>query len=51
MTRRLSGLFIVMTMDNEDDDLFTRTMHGVMKNIGYLCKRGRSKTWSKDVWW
>jgi len=48
---RRTELFIVMTMDNEDDDLFTRTMHGVMKNIAYLCKRGRSKTWSKDVWW
>jgi hypothetical protein len=31
-------LFIVMTMYNKDDSLFTRTMHGVMKNIVYLCK-------------
>ena len=23
-------------------------MHGVMKNIAYLCKRDRSKTWDKD---
>lgn len=39
-----------MTMYNEDDSLFTRTMHGVMKNIAYLCKRDRSKTWGKDGW-
>jgi len=27
-----------MTMYNEDEGLFTRTMQGVMKNIAYLCK-------------
>ena len=47
--RRTEG-FVVMTMYNEDDDLFTRTLHGVMKNSAYLCKRDRSKTWSRDGW-
>jgi chitin synthase len=47
---RRTELFIVMTMYNEDDSLFTRTMHGVMKNIAYLCKRDRSKTWGKEGW-
>ena len=47
---RRTELFIVMTMYNEDDSLFTTTMHGVMKNIAYLCKRDRSKTWGKDGW-
>jgi chitin synthase len=47
---RRTELFIVMTMYNEDDGLFTRTMHGVMKNIAYLCKRDRSKTWGKEGW-
>src|SRR6266702_7414866 len=47
---RRTELFIVMTMYNEDDTLFARTMHGVMKNIAYLCKRDRSKTWGKDGW-
>jgi hypothetical protein len=37
-------------MYNEDDTLFARTMHGVMKNIAYLCKRDRSKIWGKDGW-
>ncbi|EIW81631.1 glycosyltransferase family 2 protein [Coniophora puteana RWD-64-598 SS2] len=47
---RQTELFIVMTMYNEDDELFTRSMHGVMKNIAHLCKRDRSKTWGKDGW-
>ncbi|VDB96624.1 unnamed protein product [Peniophora sp. CBMAI 1063] len=47
---RRTELFIVLTMYNEDDSLFTRTMHGVMKNIQHLCTRDRSKTWGKDGW-
>jgi chitin synthase len=43
-------LFIIMSMYNEDDSLFTRTMHGVMKNIASLCKRERSNIWGKDGW-
>ncbi|KAH9160208.1 chitin synthase N-terminal-domain-containing protein [Lactarius sanguifluus] len=38
---RRAEFFIVMTMYNEDDTLFVRTMHGVMKNIAYLCKGDR----------
>ncbi len=37
-------------MYNEDEILFTRSMHGVFKNIAHLCKRDRSKTWGKDGW-
>lgn len=37
-------------MYNEDEELFARTMHGVMKNVAHLCKRDRSKTWGKDGW-
>jgi len=37
-----------MTIFNEDDDLSTRAMHGITKNIGYLCKRDRGKTGSED---
>lgn len=47
---RRTELFIVMTMYNEDEELFTRTFHGVVKNIAHLCKRDRSKTWGKDGW-
>ncbi|KAG9121308.1 Chitin synthase, class 1 [Ceratobasidium sp. 392] len=47
---RRTELFIVMTMYNEDEELFTRTMHGVMQNTKHLCTRERSKTWPKDGW-
>jgi len=47
---RRTELFIVLTMYNEDEGLFCRTMHGVIKNIAHLCKRDRSKTWGKDGW-
>ncbi|KAK0526957.1 Chitin synthase 4 [Tilletia horrida] len=47
---RRTEMFIVLTMYNEDEELFTRTMHGVMTNIAHLCTRERSKTWGKDGW-
>ncbi|KAG6896012.1 hypothetical protein C0992_010912 [Termitomyces sp. T32_za158] len=47
---RRTELFIVMTMYNEDEELFCRTMHGVVKNVAQLCSRERSKTWGKDGW-
>ncbi|KAK3377868.1 glycosyltransferase family 2 protein [Podospora didyma] len=47
---RNTELFIVVTMYNEDEILFARTMIGVFKNIEYMCKRPESKTWGKDAW-
>nr|prf chitin synthase [Aspergillus nidulans] len=47
---RHTELFIVVTMYNEDDFLFARTMVGVFKNIEHMCSRTRSKTWGKDAW-
>ncbi|KAH7102577.1 glycosyltransferase family 2 protein [Auriculariales sp. MPI-PUGE-AT-0066] len=47
---RRTELFIVMTMYNEDEELFCRTYHGVMKNVAHLITRTRSKTWGKDGW-
>lgn len=47
---RHTELFIVVTMYNEDDVLFARTMTGVFKNIEYMCNRPNSKTWGKDAW-
>lgn len=47
---RRTELFIVMTMYNEGEELFCRTMHGVIKNIAHLCKRDRSKMWGKEGW-
>lgn len=47
---RTTELFIVVTMYNEDEILFSRTMAGVFKNIHYLCSKTKSKTWGKDAW-
>ncbi|GMG37423.1 unnamed protein product [Aspergillus oryzae] len=47
---RHTELFIVVTMYNEDDFLFARTLIGVFKNIEHMCSRTHSKTWGKDAW-
>ena len=47
---RHTELFIVVTMYNEEDELFARTMSGVIKNIEVMNARTNSKTWGKDAW-
>ena len=47
---RQTELFIVVTMYNEDEFLFARTMIGIMKNVEYMCNRNTSKTWGKEAW-
>ncbi|BGP17939.1 hypothetical protein JCM10213_003947 [Rhodosporidiobolus nylandii] len=47
---RQTELFVVITMYNENEELFCRTLHGVMKNISQLCKRKKSSTWGQDGW-
>ncbi|KAI8621113.1 chitin synthase-domain-containing protein [Chytriomyces sp. MP71] len=47
---RHTELFIVVTMYNEGDDLFCKTMLALMKNIAYLCSRTRSKMWGEMGW-
>ncbi|CBF79220.1 chitin synthase class II [Aspergillus nidulans FGSC A4] len=49
-TMRETELFICITMYNEDETHFTRTMHGVMQNISHFCSRSKSRTWGKDGW-
>ena len=49
-TTRDTELFICITMYNEDEIDFTRTMHGVMRNISHFCSRSKSRTWGKDGW-
>lgn len=41
---------IVITLYNENEVLFCRTMHGVMKNVAQLCKRQKSQTWGEEGW-
>ncbi|KAJ3477033.1 hypothetical protein NLI96_g10743 [Meripilus lineatus] len=47
---RKTELFIVMTMYNEDEVLFCRTMNAVLKNVAHLCGRTKSKTWGPNGW-
>lgn len=49
-TTRETELFICITMYNENEIDFTRTMHGVMRNISHFCSRTKSRTWGKDGW-
>ncbi|KAI8914752.1 chitin synthase-domain-containing protein [Powellomyces hirtus] len=47
---RHTEIFIVVTMYNEDDALFCKSMNAIMKNIAHLCTRSRSKTWGAEGW-
>ncbi|CAG8433877.1 7014_t:CDS:2 [Diversispora eburnea] len=47
---RDTELMIVMTMYNEDDQLFIKTMSSAIKNVAFLRTRGKSKTWGPDGW-
>ncbi|KAK0208700.1 chitin synthase [Desarmillaria ectypa] len=47
---RHTELFIVMTMYNEDEVLFVKTMNAVLKNIAHLCGRSRSSMWGPEGW-
>ena len=49
-TARETELFICITMYNENEIDFTRTMHGVMRNIAHFCSRAKSRTWGREGW-
>ncbi|KAG4030793.1 hypothetical protein MFRU_011g02460 [Monilinia fructicola] len=49
-TARETELFICVTMYNETEIDFTRTMHAVMKNISHFCSRSKSRTWGENGW-
>ena len=49
-TTRETELFICVTMYNEDEIGFTRTMHAIMKNISHFCGRNKSRTWGEMGW-
>ncbi|KAF2725917.1 glycosyltransferase family 2 protein [Polychaeton citri CBS 116435] len=49
-TSRETELLICVTMYNENEIDFTRTMHAVMRNISHFCSRTKSRTWGKDGW-
>lgn len=43
-------LCVCITMYNESEDDFTRTMHAVMQNVAYLCSRRKSRIWGPEGW-
>jgi len=45
---RPTELFIVLTMYNEDEILFARSMSAVMENITYMCNK--DKKWGMNGW-
>lgn len=47
---RDTEIVIGITMYNEDEYAFARTMHSVMKNIAHLCTRNKSSCWGKESW-
>ena len=47
---RPTELFIVITLYNEKEDLFLRTMQGVLKNITHFCSLETSEKWGEDAW-
>ncbi|BEI89310.1 uncharacterized protein CcaverHIS019_0206720 [Cutaneotrichosporon cavernicola] len=47
---RETELFVVITMYNEDANLFCRTLYGVMKNIAHMCGRKNSRVWGPNGW-
>lgn len=49
-TMRETELLVCVTMYNENELHFTRTMHGIMRNISHFCSRTKSRTWGKDGW-
>ncbi|KKY26288.1 putative chitin synthase 2 [Phaeomoniella chlamydospora] len=49
-TTRETELLVCVTMYNENEIDFTRTMHGIMRNIAHFCSRKKSRTWGKDGW-
>ncbi|KAG9245244.1 class 2 chitin synthase [Calycina marina] len=50
VTARDTELFICVTMFNEDEINFTRTIHAVMKNVAHFCSRSKSRTWGEHGW-
>lgn len=50
ITARETEVFICVTMYNENEIDFTRTIHAVMKNVSHFCSRNKSRTWGENGW-
>ncbi|CAG8460899.1 25082_t:CDS:1, partial [Gigaspora margarita] len=47
---RNTEIMIVITMYNENDTLFIKTMSSVIKNVAYICSKEKSKVWGNESW-
>ncbi|KAJ3322669.1 Chitin synthase, class 1 [Boothiomyces sp. JEL0866] len=47
---RETEIFVVVTMYNEDQELFLKTWNSLQKNINYLCQKRNAETWGPDGW-
>jgi chitin synthase len=43
-------IFVVITMYNEDQELFLKTWNAIHRNIQYLCSRKNSPVWKEESW-
>lgn len=48
--KRETELFVVITLYNEDEILFCRTLYAVMQNISHLTTRKNSQRWGPNSW-
>ncbi|KAJ1560430.1 Chitin synthase, class 1, partial [Nowakowskiella sp. JEL0078] len=48
--KRVTEIFVVITMYNENELLFIKTWKTVIKNIAYICGKRKSVIWGPDGW-
>ncbi|CAG8558657.1 8033_t:CDS:2, partial [Dentiscutata erythropus] len=48
--KRQTELFILITINDENEILLSSTLHGIIENITYFCFLTESPTWDKDGW-
>ncbi|CAG8694697.1 12087_t:CDS:1, partial [Gigaspora rosea] len=47
---RDTEIMVVITMYNENDSLFIKTMSSVVKNVAYICSKKNSGIWGSEGW-
>ncbi|TPX47489.1 chitin synthase [Synchytrium endobioticum] len=47
---RKTELFVVVTLYNEDESSFAKTMDSIATNVAHLCHQDTSFTWGADAW-
>ncbi|CAG8813652.1 23867_t:CDS:2, partial [Gigaspora margarita] len=48
--KRNTEIMIVITMYNESDIYFIKTISSVINNVAYMCSKKKSKTWGNEGW-